>query len=308
MVTSQRSAGRVRRLCPAAQRRLAPPGARAYLATGQHEQCLVPRGGVQPVECRRTRSRRGGGERVSDREVRSDHGCRRQPPPECGSTADGPRRWPPEVATAPSRTVTAVSSESGRCGSARPTVQPKPAGSPSTDPVRLRSPPASMPWCGTPCAVRVRPTSRAAQPFTSPVGSKPPGSRQGSNQPRDSCSASAHSSTTSLTTVGQQLSVMTPCLSSDTWLPARAVEKRRSISCSSRTPATTASSASTGSSPSRHRTSMVTAVPSTGSTCTSPLIVPPSSLPWRAASGAEAGGVHGASDPPESASARARRG
>ena len=48
----------------------------------------------------------------------------------------------------------------------------------------------------------------AAQPFTRPVGSSPPGIAHGSNQPPDSSRASAHRDSTSATSAGASATVI----------------------------------------------------------------------------------------------------
>ena len=59
-------------------------------------------------------------------------------------------------------------------------------------------------------AVRAASACWAAQPFTYPVGSTPPGMAQGSNQPRDSSRAAAQRSRTPATSAGACVTWISP--------------------------------------------------------------------------------------------------
>ena len=72
----------------------------------------------------------------------------------------------------------------------------------------------------------------AAQPFTYPVGSNPPGIAQGSNQPPDSSRAAAQSSATSATSGGAWASEISPRRRRLTGLPGCQVLNTSSARCS----------------------------------------------------------------------------
>src|SRR5450830_1252514 len=72
------------------------------------------------------------------------------------------------------------------------------------------SPPALMIAAGTPAFLSSSSARSAAQPFTRPVGSTPPGRRHGSNQPSETSLALRQSSSTSATSGGAASSSISP--------------------------------------------------------------------------------------------------
>src|SRR5450756_2229634 len=72
------------------------------------------------------------------------------------------------------------------------------------------SPPALIIAAGTPAFLNSSSARSAAQPFTRPVGSTPPGRRHGSNQPSDASFTLRQSSSTSATSGGAASSSISP--------------------------------------------------------------------------------------------------
>jgi hypothetical protein len=108
----------------------------------------------------------------------------------------------------------------------------------------------------------------AAQPFTSPVGSTPPGIAHGSNQPPDSSRAAAQRHSTSATSAGASATVIFPARNRLIALSGCQVLNTSSARCSSaRAPASCVRTAAISAAVAYREayTSMVTIVPITSS-------------------------------------------
>jgi hypothetical protein len=108
----------------------------------------------------------------------------------------------------------------------------------------------------------------AAQPFTMPVGSIPPGIAHGSNQPPDSSRAITHRDSTSATSAGASAIVICPARSRLIALPGCQVLNTASARCRmalARTSCRRTSSISAAVASPEVYTSMVTIVPITSS-------------------------------------------
>ena len=151
---------------------------------------------------------------------------------------------------------TSASSCDGVAGRASASDQPAPSGRPEADPMTTASPSISTMACRTPLQVSASSARCSAHPLASTAGSKPPRIDHGSNQPRVSCRACSHRSTTS------EGSPCNCCVRPVVGRPAG--RSRRWASCRADT-AVRAARPSAGRSRPASRRSSVTNLPSTSS-------------------------------------------